>query len=301
MQVIKRRLVGKVGKERVEELRKILDELPGYRSGPYADIRKWVNQEIERSFVRHKAVHRDSIAIRREGAAQIALVGPPNAGKSSLLRALTDIQIRVGDYVFTTLRPVAALTRIGGVLIQLVEIPGLLPGAAKGRGKGRALLGVLREADAIVYCHEAKAALAELEGIRDEVATAGIEKPSIIAATKIDEAKSDTVSRIQREFPELRVAGVSVLEERTLEDFKDAVWNLTGLIRVFTRRGRETADEPIALPVGATVRDVAEHLHKELATEFRGARVWGSSARFPGQQVGSDHVVADGDVVEILT
>src|SRR5438876_3170673 len=93
MQVIKRRLVGKEGAERIKELRAILAELPGYRSGPYADIRKWVSAQIEESRVRKKVVHRDSIAVRREGTAQIALVGPPNAGKSSLLQALSSIDI----------------------------------------------------------------------------------------------------------------------------------------------------------------------------------------------------------------
>jgi len=88
MQLIKRRLVGKEGSERVRELRAILSELPGYRNGPYADLRKWVQEQIEATHVRSHTVHRDSIAVRREGAAQIALVGPPNAGKSSLRNAL---------------------------------------------------------------------------------------------------------------------------------------------------------------------------------------------------------------------
>src|SRR5207248_4767478 len=100
---------------------------------------------------------RASSAVRREGAAQVALVGPPNAGKSSLLHALSHVQIKIGDYAFTTLRPVPALTRIGGVLVQLVEIPGLIAGAGEDRGGGRALLGVLRGADAIVYCQEVNA------------------------------------------------------------------------------------------------------------------------------------------------
>src|SRR5882724_8616706 len=130
MQLIKRRLVGKDGSERVRELRAILAELPGYKNGPYADIRKWVESQLDHTRVRKRVVHRDSIAVRREGAAQIALVGPPNAGKSSLLQALSSIQIKTGDYAFTTTRPVPSVTRIHGVPVQLVEIPGLLVGAS---------------------------------------------------------------------------------------------------------------------------------------------------------------------------
>src|SRR5512133_826084 len=153
MQLIKRRLVGKDGSERVRELQAILAELPGYRNGPYADIRKWVESQLEQTRTRKRVVHRDSIAVRREGAAQIALVGAPNAGKSSLLQALSDVQIRTGDYAFTTTRPVPAVIRAGGVLVQLVEIPGLIQGASEGRGGGRA--SVLRTADAMVLCHAA--------------------------------------------------------------------------------------------------------------------------------------------------
>src|SRR4029453_2650683 len=179
-QVIDRRLVGKQGGERVRELRAILAELPNYRNGPYADLRKWVNAQIEVSRVRQRVVHRDTIAVRREGVAHIALVGPPNAGKSSLLQALSSIQIKTGDYAFTTTRPVPALTRIHDVLIQLVEIPGLIEGAHEDRGGGRTLLGVLRGADAIVLCHDASAPVEELAVIRRELEAAGIAKPTIV-------------------------------------------------------------------------------------------------------------------------
>src|SRR5437762_12930238 len=191
-QVIKRRLVGKAGTERIRELRTILAELPGYKNGPYADLPKWVEGELEETRVRKRVVHRDSIAVRREGAAQIAFVGAPNAGKSSLLQALSNVQIKTGDYAFTTTRPVPALTRIGGVLVQLVEIPGLIEGAADDRGGGRALLGVLRNADAIVFCHAANAPIEQLETVRVEVQAAGSDLPAIIAATKADEAEPFT-------------------------------------------------------------------------------------------------------------
>jgi small GTP-binding protein len=288
-QVIKRRLVGKDGAERIRELRAILADLPGYRNGPYADLRKWVESELEATRTRKKVVHRDSLAVRREGAAQIALVGPPNAGKSSLLQALSAIQIRTGDYAFTTTRPVAATTRLGGVLVQLVEIPGLIEGAADDRGGGRALLGVLRNADAILFCHACNRPLSELEIIRDEVAAAGIELPAFVAATKCDEAPPP-------EHPELPVLAVSVLDDASLDRLREELWAMTGLVRVHLRDG----GDPVALRPPATVLDVADTIHHELRERCTGARVWGPSARFPGQQVGREYELSDGDSVEIL-
>jgi small GTP-binding protein len=299
MQVIKRRLVGKEGGERVRELRTILGELPDYRNGPYADIRKWVNEQIEASRVRAKVVHRDSISVRREGAAQVALVGPPNAGKSSLLQALSEIQIKTGDYAFTTVRPVPALTRIGGVLVQLVEIPGLIEGATDDRGGGRALLGVLRNADAIVFCHEATAPLDSLAVVRTEVDTAGIELPAVLALTKADEVDGDRIDELRRSV-DLDVVAVSILDDASLDELRGAIWSLTGLIRVWLHHNGAVDPKPQAMHAGATVAGVADRVHHELGATAVGARIWGPSARFDGQRVGRDHVVQDGDTVEIL-
>jgi small GTP-binding protein len=288
-QLIKRRLVGKDGAERIRELRAILADLPGYRNGPYADLRKWVEGELDAARTRKRVVHRDSIAVRHEGAAQIALVGPPNAGKSSLLQALSAIQIRTGDYAFTTTRPVAATTRLGGVLVQLVEIPGLIAGAADDRGGGRALLGVLRNADAILWCHACDQPPEELESIRHDVAAAGIDLPALLAATKCDEAPPP-------EHPELRVLPVSVLDDASLDRLREELWALTGFVRVHLRDG----GDPVALRPPVTVLDVADTIHHELVERCTGARVWGPSARFPGQQVGREYELSDGDTVEVL-
>jgi len=299
-QVAKRRLTGKEGRERIREVRALLAELPDYRNGPYADLRKWLTSEIEDTRVRSSAVHRDSIAVRREGAAQIALVGPPNVGKSSLLQALSEIQIKTGDYPFTTLRPVPALTRIGGVLVQLVEIPGLIEGASEDRGGGRALLGVLRSVDAIIFCCRADADPSELEVVRAEIAASGIEKPAFLAATRADEAGPSHLARLASAFPDLELVVVSVLDEASLEAFRSAAWRLTGLLRVRLRNNGAVDPEPVALEPGATVADVADWVHHDLAASFTGARIWGRSARFEGQRVGRDHAVEDGDVVEII-
>ena len=299
-QVAKRRLVGKEGKERIREVRALIAELPDYKNGPYADLRKSLLAELDETRVRSRAVHRDSIAVRREGAAQIALVGPPNVGKSSILQALSEIQIKTGDYPFTTLRPVPALTRIGGVLVQLVEIPGLIGGAGEDRGGGRALLGVLRSADAIVYCISATQPPDELAVVLAEVAAAEIDKPAILAATRADEATAADISRLSAAFPDLELVPVSVLDPASLDALVERIWRLTGLIRVYLRANGSTDDVPAALPEGATVADVADSVHSELGSSFTGARIWGPSALFDGQRVGRDHVVQDTDTVEIL-
>ena len=286
--------------ERVKELRAILAELPNYRNGPYADIRKWVIAQIEDTRLRNRVVHRDSIAVPRDGAAQIALVGPPNAGKSSLLQALSSIQIKTGDYAFTTMRPVASVVQLRGVRIQLVEIPGLLSGATADRGGGRALLGVLRGADAILLCHDARAEVADLQAVRGELAAAGIEKPTLVAVTKLDDADPVAVGMIARSTG-LDAVGVSVLDDESLDDLRERLWELTGLIRVFLRRPGFDDVEARALDPGATVVDAARTVHHELADACTGARVFGASAKFDGQRVGRDHVLADGDVVEILS
>jgi ribosome-interacting GTPase 1 len=299
-QVAKRRLVGKEGSERVRMIRSLMSELPDYKNGPYADLRKWLEGELHRTRVRAKVIHRDSLSVRREGAAQIAFVGPPNAGKSSLLQALSSIQIKTGDYAFTTLRPVPALTRIGSVLVQLVEIPGLIEGANEDRGGGRALLGVLRGADAIVFCVPLGGVLDALRVVRAEVAAAGIEKPAIVAATKADDATEGALARLAAAEPNLEILPVSVLDDGSLDRLREAIWRLTGLLRVYPRHDGNVDDEPFALPIGATIAEVADEIHHELGADCTGALVWGRSARFDGQRVGRTHVVADGDIVEII-
>ena len=293
-QLIKRRLRDNECSARVKELRAILAELPGYTNGPYADLRKWVESQLEETRTRNRVVSRDTIAVKRQGAAQVVVVGAPNAGKSSLLQALSDVQIKTGDYAFTTTRPLPAVIRAGGVLVQLVEIPGLIEGAADDRGGGRALLGVVRSADAIVLCQAAATWPRDLDVLRGELDAAGIDLPTLVAVTRMDEAPDGFVA------PDDAVA-VSVLDDASLDRFREAVWSLTGLLRVHLCKDGEIDADPITLEPPATVLDVARAIHNDLAARCKGARLWGGTARFDGQRVGPGHEVLDGDVVEILT
>ena len=126
-----------------------------------------------------------------------------------------------------------------------------------------------------------------------EVTAAEIERPAIIAATKSDEADG---TALRAALPELQVVEVSVLDDASIERLRGRIWQLTGLMRVYLRDG----EHPIALHPPATVLDVADSIHHDLGARCTGARVWGRSARFDGQQVGRAHLLQDGDTVEVL-
>ena len=91
-----------------------------------------------------------------------------------------------------------------------------------------------------------------------------------------------------------------MLDDSSVDRLREEIWKLTGLVCVFVRRHGERESEPVALHPPATVVDVARTIHAEVAAACRGAQVWGPSARFEGQRVGREHVVADGDTVEIV-
>ncbi|MEP6892478.1 MAG: TGS domain-containing protein, partial [Gaiellaceae bacterium] len=111
---------------------------------------------------------------------------------------------------------------------------------------------------------------------------------------------ADALEHLAAVEPALEIVPVSVLDDASLDRLSEAIWRLTGLLRIYPRHDGYIDDEPFALPFGATIADVADEIHHELGMGCVGAFVWGSSARFDGQRVGRAHVVADGDVVEIV-
>ncbi len=96
---------------------------------------------------------------------------------------------------------------------------------------------------------------------------------------------------------------MSVEEGRGLEDFRRTVFDVLHIMRVFTKQPGKEADlsEPFVLPVDSTVADLAGKIHKEILESLRYGRLWGSSGKFQGQRVGEEHVLEDGDVVELHT
>ena len=89
-------------------------------------------------------------AVRKSGHATVALVGFPSTGKSTLLNKITNAQSEVAAYKFTTLTVVPGVMEYRGAKIQILDLPGLIKDASKGKGRGREVLSVVRSADLII-------------------------------------------------------------------------------------------------------------------------------------------------------
>ncbi len=315
-----------------------------------------LREEAEKQRAKARRV---SFSIKKEGDATVVLVGYPSVGKSSLLNALTGAKSDVADYDFTTLKPVPGILEYKGARIQIVDLPGIVEGAAAGRGRGKEVLSAVRAADLIVIVADVFN-LHTIDIIRRELYEAGIrldERPPEIVIRKRDRGgvrisstvqlsiDERTIVEVLREY-KIHSADVVIREDITLDRLIDALagnrvyipsltvvnkidlydvdvdaikvsaekgWNLDELkeaifrkldfIRVYLKPpgGKANMDEPMVLRKGSTVEDVCRRLHRDFVEKFRYAKVWGRSVRFPGQRVGLDHMLEDGDILTIYT
>lgn len=260
-----------------------------------------------------------SFAIKKEGAAQVALIGTPNSGKSMLIHWLTSARPEVADYPFTTREPVPGMMQFEDIQIQLVEVPALIEGSSIGRGLGAQPLGVARNADAIALVVDVSAdPLEQVKTLVGELEAAGIvlnqgeeleDKPektlvhrqAAIIATKGDlRGARDGSEKLRRTFGNrFPIVLVSAEQGGDQEELKRLIFENLKIIRIYTKRPDEKPSErPLVLPRGSKVLDVAGVVHKDLVRDLKFARVWGS-ARFPGQQVPRDYTLQDKDIVEL--
>lgn len=308
-------------------------------------------------------------AVRKSGHATVGLVGYPSVGKSTLLNRLTAAESETGAYDFTTLSIIPGMLRWGGASIQILDMPGLVPGAAKGRGRGREVLSVVRSVDLVLFLIDPehtnlRALVGELEGagvrinqrpprivvqngdrggltvsstvrlthlgggLAAQIAREfGMHNGSIIfredatadqlidvlagnrvyvrglqAVNKAELLSPAEKNRLIAELKPFDPIFVSARNRQGLDILVDKVGQALRFSRIYVKPPGRPPDknEPVILRQGDTVGELLRRLPTELDRTFRSAQIWGPSARFPGQTVGRDHILADEDIVTIV-
>ena len=266
-----------------------------------------------------------SYSVRPEGAVQIALVGPPNSGKSLLHHKLTGARSEIGPYPFTTQLPLPGMMPYEDINIQLVDLPPISQDYFEPW-----IVNTLQTPDAAIIVIDITnpECIDHVQQVVDQLATRRIilthhfpdqpieptlvdedeldpfqiQIPAILVANKLDLASGpeelDALNElVQYDFPSLAVSAQS---GENLDTLSKAVFNKMNIVRVYTKIPGKPADtdKPFTLLAGGTVFDVAVQIHKDIAGTFQFARIWGKHV-FDGQQVGQDHVLHDLDIVEL--
>jgi uncharacterized protein len=315
--------------ERLAGLREMLRTIPKHKGTDHlqADIKSRIKELSEELETPKKGPARGapSHVVRPEGAAQVALIGPPNSGKSSLHARLTHSNAHVAAYPFTTQVPEPGMMTHEDVHFQLVDLPALSPehpvawlAAALQTADACLLVVDLSDAACVEQVQAALALLQEKhvtlserwEPSPTEADAAGEDPFALVLPTLMLANKADLIADVGaeleafRELTGLRYPALAVCAStgHGLGEIGPWLFNRLGVVRVYTKAPGKSPekDRPFTLRRGQTVEDVARLVHKDLAHSLKYARLW-SRTGIPGEHVGRAHAVVDGDVVELHT
>ncbi len=306
----------KTDEERLDALQEMLATIPKHKGTEkmQADIRKRIAKLKEKAEQQRRSGKGGAAAyhVPREGAAQVALVGAPNVGKSALLATLTRATPEVAPYPMSTLRPTPGMMEFEDIQIQLVDLPPVTRDYTEGW-----VHSAIRLADMVALCVDLEnpRGLAEAEEVISLLAehhtrlTTGpsrqvdwrvVERKAVALGLKAD-LGSERVAAFRAwaegKFPAI---AVSTATGEGLDELRTFIFRHSGVVRVYTKKPGQPPDltRPYTIREGATVLDVVEQIHREFVSRLRYVRLWGSG-RFDGQHAPQDHVVQDRDIVEI--
>jgi ribosome-interacting GTPase 1 len=305
--------------EKLDALREMIALLPKHKGTEklHADLKhRLAKLEEESAHVARSGHHGPEPGrVKPEGAGQWVLLGPPNAGKSALLAALTHAHPEVADYPFTTRAPLPGMMEYEGAQVQLVDTPAVAPGhveswlpALAGGADGIAIvvdLGADGIAEAVQQCVEVMQhghVWPVPRPFPPDASPLLAPRPTWIVGNKCDQDEGGVLAELAREAAgtDLSFLAVSAARGDGLDTLRAALWHDLHRIRVHTKEPGKKPDlgKPFVLPEHATVHDLARLVHREMADRLKFARVWGT-AKFEGQQVDRHHELCDRDVVEL--
>jgi len=227
-----------------------------------------------------------SIGVKKEGHAQVVMLGPANVGRSSLLTVLTNAKPKIAEFPFTTQQPEIGTLEYEGLKIQIVELPATAIHDAE-------LLSIARSSDLILLII---ASVDELREIIDSIHQRNINNKKIVVINKADLHHKDLNFLLNLK----NSIAVSAKTMLNINKLKEMIFQNLDLIRIYTKEpGRKPDNEPIVMKKNSTIKDLAEKIRKDFVIRFEFAKVTGKSVKFPGQNCGLEHVLEDKDIVEL--
>jgi len=303
--------------EKIACLEEMLAIVPKHKGTDHlrADLRRRLSKLKAAAETRGKTGRQGSAYhIDREGAGQVVLVGVANVGKSALVAELTNADPEVAEYPLTTWIPTPGMMPIEDIQVQLIDTPPLNPDFMEPE-----LLNLIRRADLVLL-------LVDLQGypmqeLEDTVSLLEAQHimplrrrdeyvgevpmtfvPMQVLVTKCDDEDLDGEFEVLSELlgGEWALIPVSATTGHHVDEFKRRVFDALDIVRVYSKPPGEEPDlsAPFVIHKGATVQELAGKVHKDFLEQLKSARVWGS-ATHDGQMVGRDHVLQDGDIVEL--
>ena len=248
---------------KIKILEQMLSVIPSHKASQKVrgEIRRKISilkKEIDKEALKKRGGKRRGI--KKEGAAQVCLLGKPNSGKSYILNKLCNKNLKSTSIPFETASPEIGMLDIDGVQVQLIEIPSVYEGFYENSGELRSLI---YTCDLICFVIKNEE---DLKFLKKEI---GLEKKYVTINTE------------------------------EIELLKNKIWNKLNLIKVYTKEpGKKPEKRPVALKENSTVEDVGEKIHKDFVDKFRFAKVYRKDAKVKEKRVGLKYKLMDSDIVE---
>ncbi|MCI0515664.1 TGS domain-containing protein [candidate division KSB1 bacterium] len=304
--------------DRLEALKEMLAVIPKHKGTDHlqGDIKRKIarlKEELQKSG--KGAKHHFRYHVDREGLPQLALVGPPNVGKSQLLAALTHATPEIAGYPFTTRLFLPGVMWYENFQLQLVDLPPVsrefmefwVPEVIKNADGGLLLLD-LSAADPLAQLETTQEILKEYR-----LFLIGNERPddpyrpetylkTMIVGNKSDLPQARDNWQVITELyqSQFQMCPISALTHTNLNELKRQCIAFLNLIRVYAKPPGKEIDrsKPFIFKKGSTLLNFAQSIHLDFAEHLKFARVWGAT-KFNGQRVNRDYILADEDIIEL--
>lgn len=308
----------KTAEEKIAIMEKLLSIIPRHKGTEklvalYRSKIAKLKEEIEQRPAARKG---QLFRIEKSGAGQVIIIGPPNAGKSALIRALTGVEVEVADFPFTTRTAAPYMMPFENIKIQLIDTPPITSDFMESW-----LAEMVKMAEAVLVVLDAGSldSSGQLETIINHLKEKKVElvhEETIVPPDRFPFLKRTLLVLNKSDLP---VTG-QVLEELDLlfgktldrlpvsaatadglETLRRRLFDLLQIVRVYSKvpGKKPDYDSPFILKKGSNIMDLARQVHKDFAEKLNYARVWNKQGTINGLRVTREYLLNDEDTVEL--